>query len=124
MPDNLKNALIRVYDMSMRHNHGNVVVSEILFRRVEFPGAPEFPSISTPGAVLIDSAGSLGPIADLVRRNIGFLVFIRSTDAVLWVSVRADMLAGDYWTIELVPWIEYLRAASSPDDEIIRRAHQ
>lgn len=124
MPDNLKNALIRVYDMSMKRNHGNVVVSEVLFRRVEFPGSAMFPSISTPGAVLIDSAESLGPIADLVRRNIGFLVFIRSTDALLWVSVRADMMAGDYWTIELVPWIEYLRAASLPDDQVIREAHK
>lgn len=124
MPDNLRNVLVRVYDMSMRRNHGNVVVAEINFRRVEQRSAtPMLPQLSCRGAVLIDSSGALGPIANLVRQCIGFLVYVRSTDELLWLPLRAEMSVGDYWTIEMVPWIEYLRACSLPDDEIIRRAH-
>jgi hypothetical protein len=126
MPDNLRNTLVRVYTCDMRRNVGNVVVAEINFRRVEMPTAVAGTSAgrtSVRGAVLIDNTGSLGPIADLVRRTVGFLVFIRATDELLWCPVKADMMAGDYWTVEMVPWIDYLRAASLPDENIIRKAH-
>lgn len=124
MGSNLRNVLVRAYDMALRQNFGNVVVAEINFRRVEHAASPMIPSISTAGAVLIDDTAALGPIANLVRRCIGHLIFIRCTDEVLWLPIKAEMSAGDYWAIEMVPWVEYARAMSAPDDEIIRRAHQ
>lgn len=123
MPDSLRNTLIRAYSMDMRRNHGNVVVAEILFRRVDWTLHNLGPR-NDRGAVLIDSSDALGPIADAIRRGTGFLILIRATDELLWVPTRADMTAGDYWTIELVPWIDYLRAAAPTDDAVIRMAHE
>lgn len=122
MPDNLKNALIRVYTMDMRRNHGNVVVAEILFRRVDVKIHGYTANVA--GAVLIDAGDALQPIADMVQRAVGFLVFIRSTDALVWVVTRADMGVTGYWTVEMIPWIDHLRAISRPDDDIIREAHR
>lgn len=123
MPDSLRNTLVRAYSMDMRRNHGNVVVAEVLFRRVDW-NLHNLGARNDPGAVLIDSSDALGPIATAIRQGIGFLVLIRATDQLLWLPTRADMTAGDYWTIELVPWIDYLRAAAKPDADIIRNAHQ
>ena len=124
MPDKETNVLIRAYTMDLRRNHGNVVVAEMLRRRVDFhPNPHRAETRNTPGAVLIDSSDALGAIGGAINREIGFLLLIRSTDELLWLPTRADMMAGDYWTIEVVPWLEHVRAASLPDAEIIRRAH-
>ena len=125
MPNSLRNTLIRAHTMDMRRNHGNVVVAEILFRRVSFhpPGMPGA-AHDVPGAVLIDAGAALAPIARAVGLRIGHLVMIRATDELLWIPVRADMSVGDYWTIDMVPWVEYLRASTDTDDNVLRRAHQ
>jgi hypothetical protein len=119
---NLRNVLVRAYSMDMRRNHGNVVVSEALFRRVDWDLHNLGPR-NNPGAVLIDSTDALGPVATAIRKGTGFLILIRATDELLWLPTRADMSAGDYWTVECIPWVEYLRAAAVPDDDIIRAAH-
>lgn len=124
MPNSLRNTLIRAYTMDMRRNHGNVVVAEVLFRRVTFyPMTKPGQQCDVPGAVLIDAADALGHLGTAVGRGIGFLVMIRATDELIWVPTRADLGIGDYWTIELVPWVEYLRASADSDEDIIRRAH-
>lgn len=120
MPEHLRNTLIRVFDMGLARNYGNVVVAEVLRRRVDYGPYQQY---NTPGAVLIDSTEALGPIADMVRRSDRFIVIIRSTDELLWIPTRADLSAGDYWTVEMVPWAEYLRAALKPDEQVIREAH-
>lgn len=117
MVSNLRNTLIRAYTMDLRRLHGCVVVAEINMRRVEHRGQ------SMPGAVLIDSADALGTIADAVRKTLGFLIVIRSTDELLWIPIRSELSAGDYYTIELVPWVEHCRLNLISDDEVIRRAH-
>ena len=125
MPNSLRNTLIRAYTMDMRRNHGNVVVAEVLFRRVSFyPLTKPGQSFDVPGAVLIDSGDALTPIGRAVGAGMGFLVMIRATDELLWVPTRADMSVGDYWTVEMVPWVEYLRASSDPDEDVIRKAHE
>lgn len=124
MLNSLRNTLIRAYTMDMRRNHGNVVVAEVLFRRVTFyPMTKPGQQCDVPGAVLIDAADALGHLGTAVGRGIGFLVMIRATDELIWVPTRADLGIGDYWTIELVPWVEYLRASADSDEDIIRRAH-
>ena len=125
MPNSLRNTLIRAYTMDMRRNHGNVVVAEVLFRRVSFyPLTKPGQSFDVPGAVLIDSGDALTPIGRAVSAGYGFLVMIRATDELLWVPTRADMSVGDYWTVEMVPWVEYLRASGDPDEDVIRKAHE
>ncbi|ABW88466.1 hypothetical protein SEA_HAIL_71 [Mycobacterium phage Hail] len=124
MPDSLRDTLIRAYTMDMRRNYGNVVVAEVLHRRVDYhaltkPGQ----SFNTRGAVMIDAAAALAPLANAVRRGIGMLVMIYATDELLWIPTRADLSVGDYWTVEMVPWVEYLRASAVSDDEVIRKAH-
>lgn len=121
----LKNPLIRAYSMDMRRNHGNVVVSEINFRRITFyPLTKPGSSANVPGAVLIDDGAALAPLGGAVMRDIAFLVMVYTTDELLWVPVRAEQDITEYWTIEMVPWVEYLRASAVADEEIIRRAHQ
>jgi hypothetical protein len=114
---NLRNTLIRAYSTDLKRLHGCVVVAEINMRRVEWCGQ------SLPGAVLIDSADALGKIADAITKTVSFLIVIRTTDEVLWLPVRAELSAGDYWAIEMVPWVEVCRASLLSDDEVIRRAH-
>lgn len=121
----LRDTLIRAYTMDMRRNHGNVVVANITRRRVDFqPLAKPGQTFDVQGAVLIDGPESLGPIAAAVRQGIGFLVMIRATDELLWVPVLAEQDITGYWRIELVPWIDYLRASASTDEQIIREANQ
>lgn len=115
---NLRNTLIRAYTMDLSRLHGCVVVAEINMRRIEYR------TQSIPGAVLIDSGEALGKIADACRAAVGFLIIIRATDELIWTPVRAELSAGDYWAIELVPWVEHCRLNLISDDEIIRRAHQ
>lgn len=124
MADSLRDTLIRVYSMDMRHNHGNVSVAEILHRRVTYTPLGTTGVHDTRGAVLIDGPASLGPIGQAIGSGYGMLVMIRATDELLWVPTRAEMNIAEYWTIEMVPWVEYLRAASITDEEVIRRAHQ
>lgn len=126
MADNLRNTLIRVYTMDLRACHGNVVVAEVLRRRVMVrPLAKPGTQHDLAGAVLIDQSAALNPIGTNIQAGVGFLVLIRATDELIWVPTRADMMAGaDYWTIEMVPWVEYARASMEPDDEILRKAHQ
>lgn len=120
----LRNPLIRAYTMDMRRNHGNVVVSEINFRRVTFfPAAKPGGSVNVPGAVLIDASEALSPLGGAVRQGIGFLVMVYATDELLWVPTRAEQDITEYWTIEMVPWVDYLRANALDDSEIIRKAH-
>ncbi|WP_431231509.1 hypothetical protein ACQ856_18275 [Mycolicibacterium psychrotolerans] len=120
----LRDALIRAYTIDMARCHGCVAVAEILFRRVTFTITGQPGNHNTPGAVLIDSGDALGPIANGVTRGNRFLVMVAETDELLWLPTRADLGVGDYWTIEMVPWVEYLRNAVDPDHEIIRKAHQ
>lgn len=120
----LRNTLIRAYTMDMRRNHGNVVVAEINFRRVTFyPATKPGGSQNVSGAVLIDDGDALSSLGAAVARGIGFLVFILNTDELLWLPTRADQDVTGYWTIEMVPWIDYLRASADDDDEIRRKAH-
>jgi hypothetical protein len=121
----MRNTLIRAYTMDMRRNHGNVVVAEINFRRVSYnvltkPGQ----QFNTSGAVLIDAGEALAPIGGAIQRNVGLLVMVYQTDEVLWIPTRADLGVSEYWTIEMVPWVDYLRDAAVDDDELIRLAHQ
>lgn len=126
--DSHRNALIRAYTIDMGHNYGNVVVAEVLRRRVAFhvhtkPGQ----QFDTSGAVLIDATDALGPLGQVISASgtqANILMVIRATDELLWLPTKAELGITDYWTIEMVPWIEYLRAASLSDEEVIRRAHQ
>lgn len=119
----LRSALIRVYSLDMRRHHGNVVVAEVLFRRVTFQAA-YMANVDIPGAVLIDDDGALGPISTAVRAGVQVLVAIRQTDELLWVPVKADLNPTGYWAIEMAPLVDYARAALRPDEDIIREAHQ
>lgn len=121
----LRTPLIRAYTMDMRRNHGNVVVAEINFRRVTFyPATKPGSAVNVPGAVLIDDGDAIAPLAGAVARGIGFLVMVYATDELLWVPTRAEQDITEYWTIEMVPWVDYLRANALDDDEIIRKAHR
>jgi hypothetical protein len=131
MPDNPRNALIRVWSGDLLTNYGNVVVAEVLRRRVEtlIPGRTGAGAHAAyrrdfPGAVLIDAADAIGNIAVAFQRGHTYRVTIAETDEYLWTPVAANMAAGDYWAIELVPTVEYFRACAVPDSEIIREAHQ
>lgn len=120
----MKNTLIRAYTADMRRNHGNVVVAEINFRRVTFyPLTTPGGSFNVPGAVLIDASDALAPLAGAVNRGIGFLVMVYATDELLWIPTKAEQDITEYWTIEMVPWVDYLRASAEDDDEIVRKAH-
>ena len=125
MAGELRNILVRVYTMDMRRNYGNVVVANVTQRRVSFqPLARPGMSFDVPGAVLIDSKECIGPLANAVANGIGCLVMIRATDELLWVPTKAELDMTEYWRIEMVPWVEYLRASSESDEDIIRKAHQ
>ena len=121
MADNLRNTLIRAWSMDMKVNHGNVVVAEVLRRNVDAPVDGRFFPFHN-GAVLIDADAAIGPIARMCGRN-GYLITIRDTAEFLWCPIAAHLAAGDYWTVEMVPWVEFQRQLSLPDAEIIRRAH-
>lgn len=124
MSEPLKNTLIRAYTMDMRRNHGNVVAAEINFRRVTFyPATKPGASSNVRGAVLIDDGDAIAPLAGAVRRGIGFLVMVFNTEELLWIPTRAEQDITEYWTIEMVPWIDYLRASADDDEEIRRKAH-
>lgn len=125
MPNNnIRHSLVRAWSTDMRHNFGNVAVAEILRRNVDAPvhhtvgGWQSYPL----GAVLIDADAALGPIARAIGK-IAMLITIRDTTEFLWWPVAAHLAAGDYWTVELVPYAEFLRNTSVPDAEILRKAH-
>lgn len=127
-PNSLRNALIRVYSTDLRKNLGNVVVAEVLFRRVNFRSgmAPDGrgQTIDVPGAVLIDADTALGKLSTIVRTGTHITVVIKQTDELLWLPVTADLNQTGYWAIEMVPLVDYARAALKPDEDIIREAHQ
>ena len=127
---NPRNALIRVWSGDFSTNYGNVVVAEVLRRRVEVMvptivgGIPSHYRRDFPGAVLIDSDDAIGPIAQAVARSHTYRITIADTDEYAWTPVAAHRAAGDYWTIELVPMVEFMRACAIPDSEIRKQAHQ
>lgn len=123
MARDIRNALVRVFSMDLTRNHGNVVVAEILFRRVSFTAGSNGETDAA-GAVLIDNDGSLGPISTGIRAGINLCIAIRKTDELLWVPIRADLSPTAYWTVELVPLIEYARSALKSDEAIIASAHR
>jgi len=126
----MKNVLIRAWSKDFSRNYGNVVVAELLERRVMthvpiLPGQIGRGSVGRdfPGAVLIDSGEALGPIAEAIRRGHDFLITIAATDVYIWKPVAANMSIADYWTVECVPWVEMARACAIPDSEILKAAH-
>lgn len=122
-PNSLRNALIRVYTSDLRKNLGNVVVAEVLFRRVNFrTGRGQ--AIDVPGAVLIDADAALGQLSTIVRTGTHVTVVIKQTDELLWLPVEAELNPTGYWSIEMVPLVDYARAALRPDEDIIQEAHQ
>lgn len=130
MPDNPRHTLIRVWSGDLSTNYGNVVVAEVLRRRVEFMvptlinGTPSHYRRDFPGAVLIDSADAIGNIALAFQRGHTYRITIADTDEYLWTPVSANLGVADYWTVELVPTVDLARACAVPDSEIIREAHQ
>lgn len=118
----LRNALIRVYSTDLRHNYGNVVIAEVLFRRVTCLAVGG--GIDVPGGVLLDDDAALGNLSTIVRTGAHVTVIIKQTDELLWLPVQAELNQTGYWSIEMVPLVDYARAALRSDDDIIREAHQ
>lgn len=127
MADNLKNALIRVWSKDLGRNYGNVVIAEVLRRRVDAPvpvrGTRVVYRRDFPGAVLIDAGEALQPIADAFRRNHDFLITIAQTDELIWTPTNVSKSIADYWTIELIPYVDHLRTCLQSDTEILKAAH-
>lgn len=127
MPDMVRDALIRVWSQDMRQNYGNVVVAEVLRRPVDatvlLAGDARHNQSFPNGAVLIDNNESLGTLATMIRARHHILVTIRSTPEFVWFPTAGYRSITDYWTIELAPWVDYLRAGSKSDDTIIREAN-
>lgn len=123
MAENLRNTLIRVWSKDLRVNYGNVVVAEVLRRTVEGPGLYGTTVPYVNGAVLIDAEAAIGPVARGVTKA-AVIVTIRDTTEFMWSPVGAHLMAGDYWTVEMVPYVELSRVSQISDAEVIRRAHQ
>lgn len=125
-----RHSLIRVWSGDFTTNYGNVVVAEVLRRRVDvmvptlINGTPSHYRRDFPGAVLIDSDDAIGPVANAIGRGHTYRITIADTDEYAWTPVSTNVAAGNYWTIELVPMVELMRACAVPDSEIIREAHQ
>lgn len=129
-----RNTLVRAWSADMAVNYGNVVVAEVLRRRVttKVPMAAALDGRAThvqvdrdfPGAVLIDTDAAIGPIAAAFARGHTYRITIADTNEYAWVPVAAYRAVGDYWTIECVPYLEHHRAMQPTDSDIIRKAHE
>jgi hypothetical protein len=125
--ENLKNVLVRAHAVDLSREYGAVIVNEIIYRDITFRvnRAGDISDTTLPGIALIGdsdpgSPHNLEPFA----RNLGKIaVTIQQATEFLFTPVNAhrDPMVG-LWTLEAVPYIDWLRLVLKTDQQYLREA--